>query len=678
MTNKILIVLVVLFVVFGGYWYIGRNSTQQEQFIVETLSESTTVAENKTIDTGHKTVLASGSTLTVKGDLRVDGALACEGGALTAIVDGALDVAGRVECMRGDDADGAGITLIASGPITFGSDAEVISNGHVQVVSADTLAKKTQGEIDALFIEAGTNTGAGTRIGPFTEGATQKISLNGPASTRTLVGRGGQPVDFSSLGLISEAHAQIPRDKDGKALPNVIIAGTWTIGNGGATPSGVAVPRPPKQVKKVLLNFDFGKDADITIKDFHLLGPRGRDGDDDIGKSCNARGGKGEDAFRMRVNAANITINNFRLELGDGGAGGNAETTADCDPGHATAGNGGEAGNFKMMSAGKIVINNFHIVPGRGGQGGSATASGKPGIDGCPGTKGGDAIATGGMGGKNKKELSALGAVEGLGTVTVDRVEGGEGGPAFAKPGKGGNGNACKCNGGKGGSATATGGKGGDSSLKLTGATGEAVGGDGGDANADAADGGAGGSCPLKPKGGNGGNGGNAVAKIGKAGKGTTGDGADGIVQDETGGTGGNGGDGCGPGSGGKGGLGKPNGADGKPGALKCPDDKKSPPPLMTDPGKTPPPPTGSTGGGAAGGTGATDSQKKKIKVVEYNGKYLPVDQLIIESEVGCGADHWHAAEGVVTATDGTRVPDPGPQCGYGKTADKPAMDKEF
>ncbi len=63
------------------------------------------------------------------------------------------------------------------------------------------------------------------------------------------------------------------------------------------------------------------------------------------------------------------------------------------------------------------------------------------------------------------------------------------------------------------------------------------------------------------------------------------------------------------------------------------------------------------------------------IKVISYNGKLLPVDQLIIEDEEGCGADHWHAARGVVTATDGSHVPDPGPQCGYGKVRDLPAQD---
>lgn len=65
------------------------------------------------------------------------------------------------------------------------------------------------------------------------------------------------------------------------------------------------------------------------------------------------------------------------------------------------------------------------------------------------------------------------------------------------------------------------------------------------------------------------------------------------------------------------------------------------------------------------------------IEVINYNGKYLPVSQLIIEDEIGCGADHWHAATGVVTATDGTQVSDPGPQCGYGKVKDKPVIKVE-
>ncbi|MDO8530447.1 MAG: hypothetical protein Q7S10_03535 [bacterium] len=67
---------------------------------------------------------------------------------------------------------------------------------------------------------------------------------------------------------------------------------------------------------------------------------------------------------------------------------------------------------------------------------------------------------------------------------------------------------------------------------------------------------------------------------------------------------------------------------------------------------------------------------EKKIDVIEYNGKYLPTSQLIVESEQGCdgGMPHWHAAQGLVTATDGTKVSDPGPQCGYGKVKDRPVI----
>ncbi|MSU60480.1 MAG: hypothetical protein EXS52_01005 [Candidatus Staskawiczbacteria bacterium] len=67
---------------------------------------------------------------------------------------------------------------------------------------------------------------------------------------------------------------------------------------------------------------------------------------------------------------------------------------------------------------------------------------------------------------------------------------------------------------------------------------------------------------------------------------------------------------------------------------------------------------------------------EKKIDVIEYNGKFLPVSQLIVENEKGCdgGMEHWHASQGLVTATDGTKVSDPGPQCGYGKTKDRPVI----
>jgi hypothetical protein len=167
--------------------------------------------------------------------------------------------------------------------------------------------------------------------------------------------------------------------------------------------------------------------------------------------------------------------------------------------------------------------------------------------------------------------------------------------------------------------------------------------------------------CPLKSSGGNGGKGGDASVTIGKGGVGTTENGRDSEVEDQIGGAGGNGGDGCGPGKGGKGGSGIPNGPDGVDGARKCPDTEKKTE-VMISPSGTPvtPPPAIS---------------EKKVKVILYKNAHLPVDQLIIENEVGCGADHWHAAKGVVRSVEGQFVPDPGPQCGYGKVKDNPTFD---
>ena len=76
--------------------------------------------------------------------------------------------------------------------------------------------------------------------------------------------------------------------------------------------------------------------------------------------------------------------------------------------------------------------------------------------------------------------------------------------------------------------------------------------------------------------------------------------------------------------------------------------------------------------------SGGTTPKTKTVQAIRYQGKYLPIDQLIVEDEAGCGANHWHAAEGVVRATDGTMVPDPGPQCGYGKMSENPAMTIEI
>lgn len=63
---------------------------------------------------------------------------------------------------------------------------------------------------------------------------------------------------------------------------------------------------------------------------------------------------------------------------------------------------------------------------------------------------------------------------------------------------------------------------------------------------------------------------------------------------------------------------------------------------------------------------------QEMIQVISYGGKYIPIAQLKIENETGCGEPHYHAPSGSVTTTDGTQLHDPGPPCGYGKVSQRP------
>ena len=665
--KKTLFGLIILLLI-GGAYYIYNSGLGLDEGVV--YASDTTLPGDTVINSGERITLKDGATLTVEGNLNINGELECDNGPLNLVVLGSVSAGGQITC-QGE----GGLNIIAQNNITFSDDTEVVSDGSVQITSNASKIAKSEEAIEAIYNETGENSGEGTRIGPMIEGGTvgSGVSSAMPQSSQK------SPIAFLGLVKIAAAQEESARDKEGNELPGVVISGTWTIGEGGAPPAGVEVGTPGKKVKKIILNFDFGDNGKVTLKNFHLVGPKGRAGESDEGTSCNAKGGDGEDAFRFRVQAKDITLDNFRLELGDGGEGGFAETSKDCDPGIARGGKGGEAGNFKMTAIGAIQINSFHIVPGRGGVGGAAIGNGRDGLNACPGTKGGDATATGGDGGKNKKELAVAGGVSGIGKVTIDTVGGGFGGDATASPGKGGDGSACKCNGGNGGKGTATAGKGGDASL--SGIAGTSEGGDGGNASSFGAVGGVGGSCAVnQPKGGNGGKGGDAKSTFGKGGNAVT-KGSDGEVKDETGGDGGNGGDGCGFGRGGKGGAGNPPGKNGADGKLICSDEKPKTAPDSGGSGVTPGKEVKSTGGsGDSTGDetgGETPKQPKFIQAIKYQNKYLPVSELIIEDEVGCGADHWHAARGVVTATDGTQVFDPGPQCGYGKVRDLPATQVE-
>ncbi len=555
----------------GKYGAPGTPPTSTTSLV---LDSSQTLPAGYTVPAGTTVVVKGGATITVAGDMAVAGTLTCEGGALNLRVQGAFSVTGNLECNRGDlkpgEADN-GISVVATS-FNVAKSAVVVSNGNVQLVTDAAKLATTPQAVENFYTSVENVRTGKFRLGPLTP--LEQIPAGTPGKPVSVAAPVHLVVAPKAAGsnlwdlVVAPAQAQAPAtDANGNPVPNTTrLGGTWYVGNPGQNPPpNLHVPTPPKGINHIILNFNFGGNK-VALQDFVLTGPDGRAGTDDVGKKCIARGTDGEDAMRFDVHAGSITIDNFDLHLGNGGAGGTAETSANCGPGIATGGKGGSGGNFKMVAdSGFDIQGQFNIYPGTSGVGGSAIAHGKNGKDGCAGEKGGDAIATAGKGGDNKKLLVITGTVTGTDNITVHEMFGGSGGQANADGGKGGNGTGPGCAGGKGGKATATAGKGGDTSCNKF----ECTGGNGGDAMSKPGNGGNGGQGTETLPGGNGGKGGDAKATFGSGGTGKT-KGDDGKVTGEKGGNGGNGGDGCDQGAGGAGGKGKPGGTPGADGANLC------------------------------------------------------------------------------------------------------------
>ncbi len=616
MKPKVLIAAaaVVLAAAAAFFWY---SMNRVETIVIDA---DRTVEGDFAVNAGQRVVLANGARLTVTGNLSVDGELACQGGGLLADVGGELRVSRKLSCAEA--AETAGIAISAK-TFTFDKSATVVSAGSIQLVDRPDKVLVAE-QLDAAFDEVEKETGTGLRVGPVVPGNGLQSSL--PLRRRVAIG---------SAELYSLANALLGVESAGAQVgPRVTISGNWqVVGEGEEQPGELDVQRATPKVKKILLNFDFGDNGDVTVQDFTLQGPHGSHGENSYDK-CTVLGGRGGDAMRLNVQAANLTINNFNLTLGNGGDGGIARTSKDCERAYATGGDGGKPGNFKMVATGKFqILGTFDVTPGRGGNGGLAEATGKNGEAACPGTKGGDADARGGKGGDSLNVISSSGSVGGLANVVVGDVQAGRGGDAIANAGTGGAGNACGCAGGTGGKATATAGNGGKAVKSGSGwAFAVSEGGDGGDATANGGHGGAGGSCGPDKAGGKGGNGGDSQGKAGTAGTGGDTPGTDGAVLADMGGNGGNGGDGCTAGAGGNRGNGQTPGTPGQPGKTTC-----------------------------------------KIKVIYVNGKYIYADSVHQAGPDACDANHWH---GTGRATDGTIVQDPAPNgCGHCKVADCPVME---
>lgn len=617
-----LLVAALLFAVI----YLVLNKT--ETIVIDA---DRTIQGDYAISESQRLVLANGASLTVTGSMSINGEVDCQGGPVQLHVGEEFHVRNKLRCVsNAKQPSDSGITVSAAS-FTFEKTASIVSDGSIQMVDRPESVLSAA-QIEQVYAETEANTGTGPRLGPLSAaGGTQSLAY-APA-----VMKGNeaswQPILNTAFG-IELAQAQ-------EGVAPVVISGQWqVVGKGGLPPYDLDVQTPDASIKHVLIYFNFGKNGDARLQDLTLFGPNGHHGKN-AEDTCSAVGGPGQDALRLNVQAARLSINNVKLTMGNGGTGGRAITKEDCENASATGGKGGKPGNFKLAGTEEFQITGaFEVTPGEAGDGGEAQAYGLDPAPSCPGLKGGNATARGGQGGDALKLLASTGAVGGLSNVTIGDSYAGRGGDAYADAGLGALGNTCGCAGGDGGNALAIAGNGG-AATKSGAGSGAAVGGDGGNSQAAGGHAGSGGSCGPDKTGGNGGRGGSTVSTPGKGGAGATKSGKDGDPgEDKSGGNGGNGGDGCTEGVGGPGGSGEPKGGDGADGKRTC------------------------------------AIPTKKIQVISVGGRYLPVSQVHLADPDVCGEKHWHGSP--VTATDGTVLTDPNPgACGYCTASQCPVMEIE-
>lgn len=414
-------------------------------------------------------VFKNNAILTVEGNAVIKNPVECQNGSVNINVNGNLSISNKLECetlekTSGKSVDGVGIALAAGGNVEFTDNSSVATTGHVFLVDSPEHFPKTADDLEKLFLETGMDSNDGNfRIGPF--GTDEENKTTPPDINQIFKDSKIKPPLKQGFNLINTAYAADPGD--------VILKGKWKINT------------PPKGVKRILFFVNFpGRSLEINGE---MQGPDGTDAE-------NVKGGcyidipeleederealkkdqqkekkyTGNDALRMRVRSGRLVMGNFKLTLGNGGKGGDAETDECEETAFAAAGTGGLSGNLKFTADNEIIIkDSFTIIPGKGGRGGDAIARGKKGANGNPGKQGGSALAGGGYGADNIKSLKSLGRVVGIDKIYVGSVIGGDGGDAIAIPGDGGDGDVCDAKGGPPGEAVAEGGKGGWADVDL-------------------------------------------------------------------------------------------------------------------------------------------------------------------------------------------------------------------
>ena len=438
---------------------------------------STNLVVNGDFSVGrHPIVMKGGATLTVRGNLTINGDLRCQDGPLIAIIEGGLALNKAITCQLPSNIESnsptpTGISLIVGGSAEFRSESLIASNGHIQIVESPNDLMD-EAELNKVFDETVTDSESGSQIGPMGDASSNSPTVS-PTKKRT-----NPDTSYNNLPtrIISGATSIISQAQAQTSSRRIIIGGTMYVGSWGEEiPKEVNIKKLPKKVKRVVVRAYF-PNGDVEFRDKTVIyAPDGQDGPDFTGgcdvnvpKQESETDKKARDAMRMRVQARTITIGELDLYLGDGGRGGHATTDKDCDPiGKAIAGHGGQSGNFRMSTApdGTLTIKGpFRIHPGVSGAGGTATAYGKNGKSGEVGENGKGSVAVGGNGADNIKVLRARGIV-GLNNIYIASLIAGNGGDAIASPGDGGDSSKCDTPGGLAGAGGASAGAGGTAKL---------------------------------------------------------------------------------------------------------------------------------------------------------------------------------------------------------------------
>lgn len=457
--------------------------------------------DDVTIPAGVTVTFTADATITVLGDIDIDGAVMGDCVRIEFLGSGAADYDGTFDnsCAAEPTEDGPDMVLVNDGPLNI-TGASFTYEGNLEIKNDPTLVD------DDTFLTSPAPAAGAAQLGNLC------IVNGGNFIPARPVARAGSP--GNTFG------------GDGRNARKVAL-----------TCSGELIMRGGTRVDAR----DGGQGGDAGNPNPQSDDATGRGGDGGNGGDLNLRS-RGDLTFDDQGGG---TV----LNLSSGGRGGDATVPGTVPSGNADAegGNGGDGGNMRVEARGSIFIDagGLTINVGDGGRGGNATATGGDGMDAgaAPATDGGSASAVGGMGGSSVDgRLNARGSVVGRNNIALTGGDGGIGGTANSTGGNGGKGNDQFPDGAHGGNMIVEGGMGGEARTRdITGTT-IGISGDGGDVFVAAGMGGRGKNrCHLPDRGGLGGEGGSASGMVGPAGAGDnpgadgspnaaggTGDGADG------------------------------------------------------------------------------------------------------------------------------------------------------